>query len=314
MAIDPTLQSESKVPKIHQRLKVIDLDPLSKGAAVFPRPILVEQPDRSGGQQIAIHRNQFALAVNDYVTCVQTQNDNAWEIIGLSGSSAGAGQYKAQVSSNDTTPNYLENKLTETSGDPIDLFINNEGGNESIGFRISMDANLTEDTSPDKLNWVLEEDYASGDRSKVTINNLVKNIDIDIVTVSKLRESDDGGDALTADASGDLTAAGDLDITGHTNISDETVVLSNGLNSDIAITADIVQITGPTAAFSVGGFTPSSKILILINNTVQTMTIVNQDASSTTEWRINTGTGANVNTGRAILVYSPSRWFLISSS
>lgn len=75
------------------------------------------------------------------------------------------------------------------------------------------------------------------------------------------------------------------------------LTLVNGLNSNITLTATLrARVAGPTGAFSVGGFTGGADglRLYLYNNVAQTMTIVNEDASSTATNRIKTNTGGNI--------------------
>lgn len=95
----------------------------------------------------------------------------------------------------------------------------------------------------------------------------------------------------------------------------------NGLNSNLAIPANSsVRITGPTGAFSVGGFTGGldGYVLEIFNTTAQAMTIVNEDALSTAGNRITTCTGADVvlpaRTSCARFVYdlTSARWILRS--
>jgi len=103
-----------------------------------------------------------------------------------------------------------------------------------------------------------------------------------------------------------------------------TKAVVNGLNSDIAIPANaIVRLTGPTGAFSAGGFTGGveGQRLTIYNTVAQTMTIVNEDASSTAGNRIKTLTGGNVvlratATSAATFSYdaTDSRWILESSN
>ncbi len=63
------------------------------------------------------------------------------------------------------------------------------------------------------------------------------------------------------------------------------LTLVNGLNSNIAAQTNSVQnIAGPTGAFSIGGIAPTKtdgQILHLVNLTVQDMTIVHADGSTT---------------------------------
>lgn len=86
------------------------------------------------------------------------------------------------------------------------------------------------------------------------------------------------------------------------------VTLANGANHDISLriagsphiawTSAFARITGPTGAFSVGGFVCYGQLdgmqLTVFNTTAQAMTLVNEDASSTAEYRIKTLTGADI--------------------
>ena len=107
------------------------------------------------------------------------------------------------------------------------------------------------------------------------------------------------------------------------------ITLSNGLNSDVSIEVGFgvrgmaIRATGPTAAFSVGGFLDISegRYLWLYNTTSQQMTIVNEDASSISTNRILTMTGANVVLpgvagSAALFIYSNTdqRWLLVGTN
>jgi hypothetical protein len=108
----------------------------------------------------------------------------------------------------------------------------------------------------------------------------------------------------------------------------KNVTLANGLNSDIDRTSGayyygFIRILGPSGAFSIGGFGGGldGDILYVYNTTSQTMTIVNEDASSTAVNRITTLTGGNVTLrssapSAATFIYSfyDSRWILMSSN
>lgn len=94
------------------------------------------------------------------------------------------------------------------------------------------------------------------------------------------------------------------------------VTLVNGLTSDWEIPARVyLRITGPTAAFSIGGMQPvaDGRYLILHNATVQEMTLVNEDAATPATHRIQTGSGGNLTMsglGVTALLYSAldQRW------
>lgn len=105
----------------------------------------------------------------------------------------------------------------------------------------------------------------------------------------------------------------------------ESITFANGLNSNVALPSPrltpFLRATGPTGAFSVGGFTKTvsaspydSEVIYVFNTTSQAMTIVNEDLSSTAAQRIWTGTGANISLpaafGVATFFYSDidSRW------
>ncbi len=103
--------------------------------------------------------------------------------------------------------------------------------------------------------------------------------------------------------------------------------LVNGLNSDIAPTGSRGRISGPTLAFSVGGFAPikfgihfNGERFYLYNPTGKQMTIVNEDLSSTAANRIKTLTGSDVvlRAGSSFATFSydgsDGRWILESSN
>lgn len=112
-------------------------------------------------------------------------------------------------------------------------------------------------------------------------------------------------------------------INGAISTHGSSVACVNGLNSNVVPPAGSwIRITGPTAAYSVGGFTlrDDGRWLVIYNATAYAMTIVNEDASSTAANRIKTLTGANVvlRTGpsAATLIYdaTDSRWILVSTN
>ena len=131
---------------------------------------------------------------------------------------------------------------------------------------------------------------------------------IDKAKVSKLRESDDGGDALTVDATGNVSLLKGL------ILSEATLTLGNGNNNDVSISDVIVlTISGPTAAFTITGMTGGTqgRLIIILNNTGQNMTLANSSGSSSAANQITTTTGANMtSTGNvaAALIYRNARW------
>jgi hypothetical protein len=138
-----------------------------------------------------------------------------------------------------------------------------------------------------------------------------------------------GIDKVTVDGSGNLNALAAFSATGAATFSNSvataqgSVAVANGLNSNVATPASsYVRLTGPSAGFSIGGLTAgvNGYRLTIYNTVAQTMTIVNEDASSTAGNRIKTLTGANVvlraGTSSAQFVYdsSDSRWVLIATN
>lgn len=76
-----------------------------------------------------------------------------------------------------------------------------------------------------------------------------------------------------------------------------SVTVVNGLNSNVSTSLQsAVDLSGPTAAYSVGGFTNpyNGQTLFVFNVNSQTVTIINEDTSSTAANRIYTFTNANV--------------------
>ena len=99
-----------------------------------------------------------------------------------------------------------------------------------------------------------------------------------------------------------------------------TNTLTNGLNSNIATSSlPTLRFGGPTAAYSIGGFTAASagSVLVVVNTTSQPMTVVHEDASSTAANRIATQNGLPVTIpvggkGSSSFVYdgTTQRWVL----
>jgi hypothetical protein len=123
-----------------------------------------------------------------------------------------------------------------------------------------------------------------------------------------------------------IQSAGTGSGTNATIIADPTyrgcaVTLVNGTNENVAINnCGYLSITGPTAAFSIGGFMNSATAgqrLVIFNNTAEEMTINNADSSSSTANQIYTLSGGNLligttNGAAGTFVYDAavSKWVL----
>lgn len=97
-----------------------------------------------------------------------------------------------------------------------------------------------------------------------------------------------------------------------------TKTLSNGANNNVDFSNGMmVQITGPSGAFNITGIGggSSGRIIVLINTTGQTMTLIEESASSSANNRIDTFGGGDVDCDGALLAWSDnlSRWCLIGS-
>ena len=132
--------------------------------------------------------------------------------------------------------------------------------------------------------------------------------------------------SLTAKSMGlteNLYAGGLLNIAGKFQTQRGTLAVVNGLNSNLALPANaIVRLTGPSAVFSIGGFTGGVEgdRRTIYNTVAFAMTIKNEDASSTAGNRIKTLTGADVTlrAGTSVATFSydatDSRWILESNN
>jgi len=117
----------------------------------------------------------------------------------------------------------------------------------------------------------------------------------------------------------------DLRATRFLQTSRQAVVLANGLNSDIVISSSYLSVSGPSGAFSVGGFinvntTLDGTHLYLHNPSAFDMTIVSEDLSSVAANRILTlATGGDVvmtaqSFAHFIYNVGSSRWIMVSSN
>jgi hypothetical protein len=113
-----------------------------------------------------------------------------------------------------------------------------------------------------------------------------------------------------------------MDVNGGLALRAASITLANGTNTAVNVgNRSLVDVTGPTAAFTIAGIAGGvdGKLLIIVNRTSQNMTIAHESTSETTTAnRINTSTGSSVTTtgaGYVTLVYSAaaSRWLLLAS-
>lgn len=116
---------------------------------------------------------------------------------------------------------------------------------------------------------------------------------------------------------------------GTISLGDGTLTLANGSNNNVAAGYDTyMQVSGPTAAFSITGIVPVrgagntaqrgaiGRWLVLRNPTAYTMTIAHQSGSSSAANRIITSTAADVELAAgttAMLIYNAAaaRWHLV---
>ena len=131
------------------------------------------------------------------------------------------------------------------------------------------------------------------------------------------------GTFAAAAANQTLTANAAVTVNGKFSTIQSTLSLVNGANQNIAPTSSLVYITGPTAAFSIGGIAggTSGQIVTFINSVAFAMTINYSDAGSSAGNRIFNSTLANVACGGtsfawATVQYSPSvgGWVLLGHS
>lgn len=109
--------------------------------------------------------------------------------------------------------------------------------------------------------------------------------------------------------------------TRYLNLPVTTYTAVNGTTDNlVASKSSVVRIAGPTGAFGFSGIDGgiNGRVVTLINTTAQNMTIYNQNAGSSAENRIITGTGADITTtgpGVVSLIYlvDDSRWYVLSS-
>lgn len=105
---------------------------------------------------------------------------------------------------------------------------------------------------------------------------------------------------------------------GTLSLGQTALTLINGANHNVAPAyTTFVHVSGPTAAFSITGFTSGEpgRLLLLANPMAFTMTIEHQEVLSTAKNRIITASAADVAipaNGTAVLVYDGTveRWRL----
>jgi hypothetical protein len=165
--------------------------------------------------------------------------------------------------------------------------------------------------------------WTTGNNGTNPVSNFIGTIDVrDFVirtsNVERARVLSTGNIGI-----GNVNPASSLDLSGDLALREGTALaLVDGANNNVAITGEQshYRITGPTAAFSVSGFTGGNngQLLTVINASTQTMTLVN-NATSTAANRIQTGYGANINIvtgGTATFIYNSTiaRWVLTANT
>lgn len=162
-----------------------------------------------------------------------------------------------------------------------------------------------------------------GAEADATANNLTNAVAIGYQASVAANDSMSLGNASMKVGIHTSTPASALDVNGAVATRHLDIAVANGLNSNIALTdTSWVRLTGPSAVFSIGGFTnPTDGRVLRIYNTVAfAMTIVNEDGSSTATNRIKTLTGGAVTlragTSACTLIYDDvdDRWILMGTN
>ena len=125
--------------------------------------------------------------------------------------------------------------------------------------------------------------------------------------------------AIVVESNGLVRVAYSL-LTNKIRFGINNLVLGNGANEDVPIgDKGLVIVTGPTAAFSIGGFTggEDGTVVVVINGAGQPMTLTNESAGSAPANRFgNLGAGSLTTSGAGSFVYIWSsffnRWMLLS--
>ncbi len=104
---------------------------------------------------------------------------------------------------------------------------------------------------------------------------------------------------------------GAVTVTGAISTQSFAFAASNGANQNVAIgTTGWLRVSGPSAGFSIGGFTNglAGRDLYVFNISAQILTINHQDAGSVLANRITTLGGANVTLGGTQFQYAHFRY------
>ena len=127
---------------------------------------------------------------------------------------------------------------------------------------------------------------------------------------------------------------GGISCVGQLALQPASAIATNGVNDQIYAVDEphatsVYMITGPTAAFSIGGIVPalsgssgdeSGAYVIVHNTTEQLMTVINEHGSALPYTRFTTGTGGNVvipggpSTATFLYDYAALRWVLIATN
>lgn len=196
-------------------------------------------------------------------------------------------------------------------------------GTDAAAFTTTGTSNTMLGRASGVTNTTGSQNVLLGSEADVSVNNLTNAVAIGYQAVVAASDSMVLGNASMKVGIVTSTPKTALDVDGAVCTRHKDKALVNGLNSDIALSnTSWLRITGPTGAFSVGGFTlgVDGRRLTIFNTVAQQMTIVNNDGSSAAANRITTLTGGNVvlraGTSSASFIYEDvsDTWILVGTN
>lgn len=190
-------------PRHYNNLQITDLDPLSAGSTTYPRLIEVRKPDSDGALVYAEwHGWPAGLQVNDYVRCRQDGTDTEILIVeGWGASSSHTDTTDAQVLTLATHAG-LSAERVFTPGDSL------TGTDGGAGSTYTLDVDAASTTAAGSVEIATQAEVDTGtDTTRSITPETLAGVPVDHLRVSLLRDSDDGADSVTVDASGNVTIA-----------------------------------------------------------------------------------------------------------